>query len=411
MLTEKALNDVIKEVGSIFLPLLDSQKTTGELFNIFSVLQMERKENRTHSAFIAALLNPLSLHNKRTKFLELFVQEAGINGHLDIGSTKLFLEYSVGPINIEEVTGGRIDILLKDKNGHIVCIENKIDATDQPQQLQRYYNYNTSKNRVIYLNLLGTLPDPVSTGQLQSGKDFTILSYKEHIIKWLVRCIAECTEQEVLKASLKQYKQLLQKITFTMSEHMQPLIDIIKKNLEVADFISKNISKAKDDIAEKIRIAVVERLTDQLVSEFKVEKGQAIYNDFAQIWVRPKKQGKNLYFGIESFNGKNNNNGNLFIGVFNDNKGIISTYSQIDGNSLLDGDNPYWINTKDFIISENEKVNFSNNELLSNIFIDKDYEDRIVNAIVEQTRVYLDQEYPALKKFIETSDNFDAKTN
>jgi hypothetical protein len=34
------------------------EKSKGENFNVFTILKMERKENGTHSAFLAELLNP-----------------------------------------------------------------------------------------------------------------------------------------------------------------------------------------------------------------------------------------------------------------------------------------------------------------------------------------------------------------
>jgi hypothetical protein len=40
----------------------DSQKESGELFNIFSITKIERREVDTHSAMIAELLNSQGRH-------------------------------------------------------------------------------------------------------------------------------------------------------------------------------------------------------------------------------------------------------------------------------------------------------------------------------------------------------------
>lgn len=49
-----------------------NHKNKGELFNTFSILKMETAENKTHSNFIAELLNPKGSHLKGSIFLERF---------------------------------------------------------------------------------------------------------------------------------------------------------------------------------------------------------------------------------------------------------------------------------------------------------------------------------------------------
>ena len=48
-------------------------KNTGEKFNLFSILGMESLEVKTHSRFLAELLNNKGSHLRGSSFLELFI--------------------------------------------------------------------------------------------------------------------------------------------------------------------------------------------------------------------------------------------------------------------------------------------------------------------------------------------------
>ena len=149
---------------------------TGEHFNVFSILGVEADEVRTHSAFLADLLNPQGSHRQGTAFLKLFLEKA--------------LEYP-GPDEYEnfQVTKevsteqGRIDILLE-KNDACIVIENKIYAGDQDDQMERYYQYARSKGisehkiKLIYLTLDGSPPSEESLGSL-SVERVKCLSYNK----------------------------------------------------------------------------------------------------------------------------------------------------------------------------------------------------------------------------------------
>ena len=46
---------------------------TGEQFNVFSILEVETDEVKTHSAFLADLLSPQGSHRQGAAFLKLFL--------------------------------------------------------------------------------------------------------------------------------------------------------------------------------------------------------------------------------------------------------------------------------------------------------------------------------------------------
>ena len=89
----------------------ESQKNKGELFNTFSILKMETAENKTHSNFIAELLNPKGSHLKGSIFLELFLKEINYT-EFEAQNASVKLEKHIGEIDTERLTGGKIDIYI-----------------------------------------------------------------------------------------------------------------------------------------------------------------------------------------------------------------------------------------------------------------------------------------------------------
>ena len=171
------LTNLFTSVQNLINHQEELEKAKGEKFNVFSILRMETKENDTHSNFLGNLLDPRGTHLMGPTFLKLFLDQINNESVLDIETTNVTLEYSCGPTNHKEKTGGRIDIYLEDNFGKSLSIENKIYADDQPNQIQRYVNHNKGNNQVYYLTLHGTEPSKKSKGKLKSGEDYFIISY------------------------------------------------------------------------------------------------------------------------------------------------------------------------------------------------------------------------------------------
>ena len=119
----------------------EESRKRGEQFNIFEVLGVQTSEVRLHSAFLSELLNPQGDHGLGDKFLKAFVEEIVLNCKdfsFDSNSAQVITELNIGTISEDYKEGGRIDILIQDNNNHVIIIENKIYAGDQPCQLLRY---------------------------------------------------------------------------------------------------------------------------------------------------------------------------------------------------------------------------------------------------------------------------------
>ena len=308
----------------------------GEHFNLFSVLDIETRENKTHSAFLAELLNPKGSHLQGSIFLQLFLQliskdlvvkqEEDIeeaqskiqNDLLDkfvrLGRSRVTTEFHIGKINIEDKEGGRIDILIKNRK-NILSIENKIHAPDQPAQVQRYYNHEKGNNIIIYLTLEGKKPHKDSRGQLRCGKDYFVLSYREHILDWLKLCLKEVPNLTIVREAINQYILLIKKLTNTLNMKQEKDLDnIMAKYIEEAAYISSNYERMITDLKENFRSEVKEALKKQLKAHYSVTEGKPVKQKYSQLWIKFKNLPHlGFKFGIESFSG--NGHGFLFVGI------------------------------------------------------------------------------------------------
>ncbi|SNR50933.1 PD-(D/E)XK nuclease superfamily protein [Lutibacter agarilyticus] len=312
----------------------------GEHFNLFSVLDIETKENKTHSAFLTELLNPDGSHQMGDVFLKLFLEilVPVVTNDNEEDKTTLKIsqfntsnpfvkaEYSIGKINLYEkegedvsmAKGGRIDIYLKDINNTIICIENKIHAGDQPKQIQRYYNHNTSKNTVFHLTLKGGDPSKESKLELSSGEDFYNISYREHIVQWLELCLKEVSNFTYLREAINQYILLIKKLTHTMNkEQEKELLEIMMANIEESKFVANNYEKALNKLRNNFREDLMKALRLKLGDKnYDVLEGKPVKNKFSQIWLHFKSNPQpQILFGVESFSGRGHYNGDMFVGL------------------------------------------------------------------------------------------------
>ena len=260
------LNDVSKIVVKEKV-LQEERRQRGELFNIFKVLHLSTAEVRLHSAFIAELLNPDGDHGLEESFLNSFINlvikriEDLKDFEFDAISAKVTLEFDIGPISKDGTKGGRIDILLEDKSGQLIIIENKIDAGDQPMQLLRYYNYAIEKKGsgsanknfcILYLTKEGDVPNNISLGikdkennkpneKANTKVQYECITYKKDILEWLNHCIGIAALHPGVRETISQYIINLKNILSIMNDNnKQELMKIMAANPEAAAAIINN---------------------------------------------------------------------------------------------------------------------------------------------------------------------------
>ena len=285
--------------------------------NIFSILRNERDEVNLHSKFIGELLKNRSFGDI---FLNLFLEaiEIKIDGEIN---KNIYLEYGAND-------SGRIDILLKINSKSFkraVIIENKIDAGDQWQQLQRYVEamkkegYSKDEISIAYLTLDGDMPSDYSLGCIQD-EEVIKLSYKEHIISWIEKCIKEVAVVPSLRETLIQYKKLLEKLTGKgekkMIDELKEMILSKEKYLSAAYLIPDILLEIKRDLQykfwknlklemEKLNLEEV-KFEDEFNTKFDVDKVKKFYTNSTNkrfyglmYEVEELENGNKLYLRIE----------------------------------------------------------------------------------------------------------------
>ncbi|WP_286971921.1 PD-(D/E)XK nuclease family protein [Flavobacterium sp. UBA4854] len=396
------IKNLLENVNVIQNKYDDIAEITGEKFNIFSVLNLTSNEVRTHSAFIGELLNVKGSHGLKDVPLKLFIkilEEKFTPPKVDesenlIGEDRFkfitetaltTVEKNISRLNEDKTEGGRIDIIIQDKNKtNGLVIENKIYAREQENQLIRYYNYckeNFSKEiPILYLTLNGSFP--TSGLDLIEKQHYFNISYKEDIINWLELCVKEASDKPMLREAIKQYIYLIKKLTGqTLNKKMgEEIQDLILKNFLSAEQIVKEFEKIKYKISGSIRTRIADNLILGLGSKYIVTKRNNVGDTNSGIWLELKDyQNLGIYFGIEPFSGKGNVRNELFFGVLNLNdkdKTIFENHNFKCARWWRDVD--FFENHEDF---KNNRINFSDSEFINFLGKDQTRQNELVEKI------------------------------
>lgn len=244
------MKHLLNSVNLIISKYKEIEKVSGEHYNIFSVMGMENSEVKTHSAIIGDLLNANGSHFMGDVFLKLFIETVQRQSEsqklkdfkFETEHSNCLVEEFKGKKNAEEITGGRIDLVIKDAKGEVIVIENKIFAPEQENQIQRYKN-EYPDGMMLFLTLDGK--DSVSAGNLVIDEDYHLICYEKTIINWLELCLKETFNQPILRETLKQYIVLIKKLTnqSTNKNMSEEIINIIESNFEASAEIYKNFQK------------------------------------------------------------------------------------------------------------------------------------------------------------------------
>ena len=201
--------------------------------NLFSILGIQNKE-LIHSRFIAYLLGNngevysgnndtdcLDIkHNHGLEFLNEFLTTfyTTLRFKSKLKEEEIYIYNETPKVYIEyedDDLVGRIDILIK-FDSYWIAIENKIYAGDQELQLERYHTFLTRKvNKnfdLIYLTLDGHEPSKSSKGNLKDDA-YEIISYKDTIINWLIKCIQKHDLEQPIKSYIYNYLCIVSSIS------------------------------------------------------------------------------------------------------------------------------------------------------------------------------------------------------
>lgn len=387
MTTSSSFENLIKQTSVLIRTQKADEKQRGEKFNIFSILGVESRENKTHSAFICELLKPNGTHLQGDIFLKCFLETLEMT---DFELTGAFAkcEHSIHKVNYDSQTGGRIDIYIKNSFGKTISIENKIYAGDMKLQIARYCNHNKGKNKVLYLTLMGDEPTKESSGDFRVGEDFEVISYKSDILNWLQLCLTRAEEKPILRESIRQYILLIKKLTNTMDKtYENELTNLLLDNFEEATFIANHLESARRSIGEELRQLIISGLEARLSKSYLVQPGNKATGTnviHSQIWIkRMESLTRPFYFGIESFTGLGNLDGNLHIGIF------ISTGKWSKEN---EDDNEYWTRRHSFSPFQDSIPNLNDPKTIKLLNNDQEFKKGLVNHIVEESLKYIEEQ-------------------
>jgi hypothetical protein len=248
------------------------ERITGEHFNLFNILRIDHYEVSTHSPILGDLLNSEGTHGQGAVFLELFIQQVLTHPKIvnregfkrvNTESARVELEKSLGART--ETDGGRLDILLTDRSGNQIAIENKINAVEQDNWVTRYRNGLQTGAPLIYLTLKG---ESAKMDDFSDKNPLILLSYHSDIIAWLEACRKEVATVPVVRESLTQYLFLVRKLTHQNTARRMNQ-ELIAPVLDSADTLEAFFALRDADTA--IRGAIIQRLAERLESRLTAD--------------------------------------------------------------------------------------------------------------------------------------------
>ncbi|MEC3965626.1 PD-(D/E)XK nuclease family protein [Flagellimonas halotolerans] len=290
---------LIQDAQRIIAHHNEVSRLKGENFNVFSILNMEHKENGTHSAFLGELLNPNGSHSKGNLFLQLFLQTID-NNTMNWDKASVILEKHIGFRDDANLLGGRVDIYITDQVNSI-CIENKIYASDQNVQLQRYCNHNKENNTVYYLTLNGSDASSESKGELIADRDYYRISYKNDIIDWLETCLKESAEEPILRESIRQYIILIKRLTNQLTDKAmeKEMHKLVKENYNAAQKIGNAISDVEREITKQFVDEIAKHLEMELDDDWNIQVDDDLNDPWTGITINNDKWPENIAVKLE----------------------------------------------------------------------------------------------------------------
>lgn len=273
-------------------------EATHDRFNVFTTLLNEGDEVRLHTRFLHCLLDPNGRHDCGSLFLELFfatLDEVPVLNHHD-ERVRLDLPPSKKPWTVGKEQPrpphGQIDLLIE-RAGFGIAMENKINAAEQHLQLASYAAYLKKKHdaawRLIYLTKDGKKSDT------HEGNPYIRISYREHILAWLEKCLRETYHVIPVNQALQQYRKVVRAITGKTldASAMKPITDFILQNPEILQY-RQQIS----DAITEARAAFLDQLADGISVELRkhgfeawlrqdLRAGRFGLDDYGDLFLKP----------------------------------------------------------------------------------------------------------------------------
>jgi len=217
-------------------------KTHLNAFNIFNVLGIQFREIR-HSNFLGWLMDPMESHDLKSTILkELLKHLATLNL---IGSSDLnyFFNPELEGTKVFRESINNIDILIvNEKLGLVITIENKIHSDFSKHQLSKYYDYIEKHYKALKTRIYLTLTpfDSNRHNDFKAGEYYTNITYKS-IIGLLVANEEKIDKTKPsIKESIQQYISMVEKDLTRTSKEFALAKEIYRKYKKEIEFIINN---------------------------------------------------------------------------------------------------------------------------------------------------------------------------
>ena len=200
------MKTAIESIQSISREL---NRRVAKSFNVFELLKVEKKEDNTHTALIANLLDPEGSHAQGHMFLDLFLKhcQRKYNDFIEIPAVIEDFDWLVETRKYTNY--GRPDLVVSSFDfKFLLVIENKIGAEESKDQLSRYCEWmnsrrHLSRRTLLFLNKTGY------SSKTAGDYPYHILSYKD-IYDWLESSLAKIESPKV-KDIIVQYMEIIKR--------------------------------------------------------------------------------------------------------------------------------------------------------------------------------------------------------
>lgn len=346
-------------------------KISGEKFNIFRTLNLEFSEVQMHSIFLAEFLNPKGTHGQEDLYLRLFTDQFHIS-NFDTKSAFAEVEKYTGAINADSTKGGRIDILLTDKNGQHIIIENKIYAKDQKNQLLRYHNFD-KQAPLFYLNLFGTEPTNCSTAGKFDKTQYKIISYQNDIKKWLEKCKKESVSLPIIRETIAQYLNLIKYLT------NQAIGDNMKEEIKKLITDNPDYANAIELCSQALNSIIVE-VKDEFKKKFSEHypKLEKLKDNDISIKITCVEDGDGVCFGYQALEKNQNISGSDQV------KTYVEILKKLNDGFYSSNNFIGWFNPKPF--TGRLKIEHLDKKKIIKMYLDKKDLNIFIDNLIEQEK-------------------------
>lgn len=291
----RELDMLSRETERTILKSEERLKATKGRFNLFTTLLKVHDENRLHSRFIHFLLNPHESHDCGDLFLRSFAEAICGQNNLSPIHTLIDDNFINGRTEQPTDQGRRIDIYLEFKGG-IIALENKIHASEQPEQIQHYAKFIGSfkkKPFLLYLTPHG------EDSQTANGATYTSISYEEHILKWIEICLSKTYEFVNVNIALQQYRNVVRELLGR--NHYMEDVQAIKEHIKNCPNFLKHFSIISQSVEELYNEAWRKILGD-LLSELRNHQQIKSMGDWTGDTENPRSAKGDTWVKIETTN-------------------------------------------------------------------------------------------------------------